>query len=100
MCKKNLWILSEERPKREVIAEILYKFAKDNKIACFIDTIRILPILNEDRRFTFLYEVVGFYSNKMNKVFLKIASGYSSFVDYLIFYQDKEPKRTIYHYMQ
>jgi len=91
MIKKNLWILTEERPKREVIAQILYKFAKDNGIACFIDTIRILPILNEDRRFTFLYEVIGFHSNKINKVFLKIVSGYSSFVDFLIFYQDNEP---------
>jgi len=94
MCKKNLWILSEERPKREVIAQILYKFAKDNKITCFIDTIRILPILNENKRFTFLYEVIGFYSNKINKVFLKIVSGSSSFIDYLIFYQDNEPTKT------
>ena len=91
MTKKNLWILTEERPKREVIAQILYKFAKDNKIACFIDTIRILPVLNKDRRFTFLYEVVGFHSNKINKVFLKIVSGYSSFVDFLVFYQENEP---------
>ena len=91
IAKKNLWILTEERPKREVIAQILYKFAKDNEIACFVDTIRILPILNEDRRFTFLYEVIGFHSNKINKVFLKIVSGYSSFVDFLIFYQDNEP---------
>lgn len=91
MAKKNLWILTEERPKREVIAKILYKFAKDNKIACFIDTIRILPILNKDRRFTFLYEVVGFHSNKINKVFLKIVSGHSSFVDSLVFYQKDEP---------
>jgi hypothetical protein len=91
MDKKNLWILSEERPKRDVIAKILYKFAKDHEIACFIDTIRILPILNEDGKFSFLYEVVGFRSNKINKVFLKIVSGYSSFVDYLLFYQGTEP---------
>ena len=70
MAGKNLWILAEERPKREVIAQILHKFAKDNEIACFIDTIRILPVLNEQRRFTFLYEVIGFCSNKINKVFL------------------------------
>jgi len=43
---KNLWILTEERPKRDVIHNILFKFSKDNKIPCFIDTIRILPILN------------------------------------------------------
>lgn len=92
MKGKNLWILTEERPKREVIANILYKFSQDNKIPCFIDTIRILPILDKDRKFSFLYEVVGFRSNKINKIFLKIVSGYSSFVDFLVFYQDNEPK--------
>ena len=91
MTQKNLWILTEERPKRDVIANILFKFSKDNEIPCFIDTIRILPILDEDRRFSFLYEVVGFSSNKINKVFLKIVSGYSSFVDFLVFYQDNQP---------
>lgn len=87
---KNLWILTEERPKREVIANILLKFAKDQKFACFIDTIRILPIL-ENGRFTFLYEVVGFRCNKIGRVFLKSVSGLSSFVDFLIFYQNKQP---------
>ncbi|MHB1665575.1 MAG: hypothetical protein ACYCT7_10030 [bacterium] len=87
---KNLWILTEERPKREVIKVILSKFATDHKIACFIDTIRILPIL-ENNRFSFLYETVGFHCNKIKKIFIKSVSGYSSFVDFLIFYQDKEP---------
>ena len=45
---KNLWILTEERPKRDVIHNILFKFSKDNEIPCFIDTIRILPILNNN----------------------------------------------------
>ncbi len=89
---KNLWILTEERPKREVISNILYKFSKDNELPCFIDTIRILPILDKDRKFSFLYEVVGFRSNKINKIFLKIVSGYSSFVDFLVFYQNEQPK--------
>ncbi len=87
---KNLWILTEERPKREVIANILLKFANDQKFACFIDTIRILPIL-ENGRFTFLYEVVGFRCNKIERVFLKSVSGLSSFVDFLVFYQNKQP---------
>jgi len=65
-------------------------FAKDNKFACFIDTIRILPIL-EKGKFTFLYEVVGFRCNKIERVFIKSVSGFSSFVDFLIFYQDKQP---------
>jgi len=90
MENKNLWILTEERPKREVIANILMLFAKDNKFACFIDTIRILPILENDK-FAFLYEVVGFRCNKIERVFIKSVSGFSSFVDFLIFYQEKQP---------
>jgi len=90
MTKKNLWILTEERPKREVVATILLEFSKDQKIPCFIDTIRILPVL-ENNKFSFLYEVVGFRCNKIEKVFIKSVSGYSSFVDFLVFYQNKKP---------
>ena len=90
MKNKHLWILTEERPKQEVIANILTMFAKDHKFACFIDTIRILPIL-ENGKFSFLYEVAGFRSNKIGKVFIKSVSGFSSFVDFLIFYQEKQP---------
>lgn len=90
MKNNNLWILTEERPKREIIANILIMFAKDNKFACFIDTIRILPIL-EKGQFTFLYEVVGFRCNKIGRVFIKSVSGFSSFVDFLIFYQEQQP---------
>lgn len=90
MKKKNLWILTEERPKREVVATILLKFARDKKFACFIDTIRILPLL-ENGRFLFLYEIVGFRSHKIDRVFIKSVSGFSSFVDFLIFYQEKQP---------
>jgi hypothetical protein len=45
MESKNLWILTEERPKNEVVGEIIGKFAKDYNVACFINNIRILPIL-------------------------------------------------------
>jgi hypothetical protein len=93
MKNKNLWILTEERPKREVIANILLRFAKDHKFACFIDTIRILPVL-ENNKFSFLYEVVGFRSNKIGKVFIKSVSGFSSFVDFLVFFQEKQPMQT------
>ena len=90
MKNKNLWILTEERPKRQVIATILRKFAEDNKFACFIDTIRILPTL-QNGKFSFLYEVVGFRCNKIKRVFIKSISGFSSFVDFLVFYQEKQP---------
>lgn len=88
--KKNLWILTEERPKKEVLKNILNKFVADNGFTAFIDTLRIFPILTNER-FTFTYEISGFRSNRVNKIYLKSISGYSSFVDFLVFYQDKEP---------
>jgi len=87
---KNLWFLTEERPKKEVLATIFQKFAKDFGLAVFIDTIRVLPIL-ENGKFTLTYEITGFKCNKVNQVFVKIVSGNSSFIDFLVFYQKNEP---------
>lgn len=87
---KNIWLLTEERPKQEVLSAILTKFATDNNFAAFLSTFRILPVL-KDENFTFIYEIIGFCCNKVNKIFVKTTSGYSSFVDFLLFYQDDEP---------
>jgi hypothetical protein len=87
---KNLWFLTEERPKKEVLQTIFQKFAKDYGFAVFVDAIRIFPIL-EDNKFTFTYEVTGFRCNKVDKVYIKTISGKSSFTDFLIFYQKDEP---------
>lgn len=86
----NLWFLTEERPKIDVLVAIFEKFAKDRGFAVFIDAIRIFPIL-KNNEFTFTYEVTGFRCNKVDRVFIKTVSGNSSFTDYLIFYQEKEP---------
>jgi hypothetical protein len=88
--KNNLWFLTEERPKKEVIRAIFEKFAKDYEFAVFVDTIRIFPIL-ENNKFTFTYEVTGFRCNNVDKVYIKTISGNSSFTDFLIFYQKDEP---------
>lgn len=87
---RNLWILTEERPKYEVLKQILNKFVTDNGFTGFVDNLRILPIL-EDGKFSFTYELTGFRCNRVNKIFIKTVSGYSSFVDFLVFYQDDEP---------
>lgn len=86
----NLWILTEERPKKAVIQTIFEKFAKDYGFAVFIDTIRILPILENDK-FSFKYEVTGLRCNKIGKIYIKTISGTSSFTDFLVFYQKDEP---------
>lgn len=87
---KNLWFLTEERPKKNVLQAIFQKFAKDYGFAVFVDTIRVFPIL-KDNKFTFTYEVTGFRCNKVEKVYIKTVSGNSSFTDFLIFYQKDEP---------
>jgi hypothetical protein len=87
---KNLWILTEERPKNEVLRQILSKFAKDFEIAGFMDNLRVLPVL-DGNKFTFLYELSGFRSNSVDKVYIRTVSGSSSFCDYLVFYQEKMP---------
>lgn len=91
---KNLWILTEERPKLEVLRQILEKFANDNEFSGFVDNLRILPIL-ENNKFAFTYELIGFRCNRINKIYIKTVSGYSSFVDFLVFYQNKEPDPAI-----
>lgn len=87
---KNLWFLTEERPKTDVLQTIFKKFARDYGFAVFIDPIRIFPIL-ENGEFLFTYEVTGFRCNSVDKVYIKTVSGNSSFTDFLIFYQENEP---------
>ena len=55
MNAKNLWILTEERPKKEVLKTIFEYFAKDHQCGFFGDTLRIIPILNEKHEFAFIY---------------------------------------------
>lgn len=87
----NLWILTEERPKKEVLQMIFEYFAKDQKCGFFGDSIRIIPILNPNKTFAFTYEVIGFKCAKVDRIFIKTVSGSSSFTDFLIFYQDNQP---------
>jgi hypothetical protein len=88
---KTLWILSEERPKVEAIGFVLEKFSKDQGIASFIDKLRVVPVRNDQGDFSFWYEVIGYKTPQVDRVLLKIISGNSSFIDFLVFFQDKEP---------
>lgn len=90
--KKNLWVLTEERHKKEVLEMILSYFAKSQKYGFLGDNIRILPILDKNNCFDFTYEVIGFKCARVNHVYIKTVSGSSSFTDFLIFYQNKQPK--------
>lgn len=92
--KKNLWILTEERPKSEVLQMIFEYFAKDQEIGFFGDNIRIIPILNKNKCFSFTYEVFGFQCARVKHVYIKTVSGSSSFTDFLVYYQDELPDST------
>ncbi len=86
----NIWILTEERPKIEVLKKILNKFATYRNYWAFIDNLRILPVW-KNNKFVFTYEVINFRYNKVDKIFIKTVSGYSSFVNFLVFFQDEKP---------
>jgi len=91
MTPKTLWVLTEERPKKDVLHYILEKFLSEKCFTATIETLRIIPILDESNSFTSTYKVAGVVSPQVENIFLKIVSGNSSFVDYLIFFQDAIP---------
>jgi len=67
---KNIWLLTEERPKKEVIKQILEKFLSDFGYKFEIEDLKIVPLIN-NKKFTFTYEVIGLKSEKVKKVFIK-----------------------------
>lgn len=89
--KKNLWILTEERPKQNVLEMIFSYFSKDHNCGFFGDRIRIIPLLDENKCFSFTYQVVGFTCARVENVFIKTVSGSSSFTDFLVYYQNEQP---------
>ncbi|WP_297192826.1 hypothetical protein [uncultured Campylobacter sp.] len=86
----NLYVLTEERPKEEVIKEIIQIFLHDKGYCAFVDSLKIIPII-KNGLFCFYYEILGISCKSIEKIYLKIVSGNSSFVDYLVYFQDKEP---------
>jgi hypothetical protein len=89
--KKNLWILTEERPRKEVLEIIFQEFSQDKKYGCIIKDITIIPLLDKDNKFSFTYKVIGLTCEIVNEIYIKTVSGNTSFVDYLVFYQNDMP---------
>lgn len=88
--KTNLWILTEERPKIEVIQTIVSKSSKLKKLDINFDHLIITPDI-KNKIFSHFYHVKLFTSSKIDNIFIKTVSGESSFVDYLVFLQNQEP---------
>ena len=91
MTEKNLWILTEERAKNDVIQIIVEKFAREYGFKIEISGIKIKPDV-VDKKFQFSYTVEGVKIEKIDNINLKIISGVEgSFVDFLIFHQEEKP---------
>jgi hypothetical protein len=86
----DLWILTEERPKKNVISQIVTKLCNDKKIKFVEKDILFKPIF-DGKNFSFVYVVEGITINKINKILIKIVSGGSSFVDFLIYFLNHQP---------
>lgn len=89
----TLWILTEERPKSSVIRQIIGLYQKDfGGIIESIDedNIRIKPIFDRGY-FKFKYVVEGIKIKGITEIVIKTVSGNSSFFDFLVFQQDKQP---------
>lgn len=89
--KNNLWILTEERPKESVVKTILELLKRDFHLSVKIKDIIIEPVI-EKSYFKFIYRIKGIKSKDFYNAYLKIVSGDSSFIDYLICLQEKEPE--------
>lgn len=89
--KQNLWILTEERSKKEVIETIIKKSSAKKELDIKFKDLKIIPSITNDT-FNHIFAVEGYKSEKINNIFIKLISGKSSFVDFLIFLQNEEPK--------
>ncbi|MFA5020399.1 MAG: hypothetical protein WC533_04870 [Candidatus Pacearchaeota archaeon] len=87
---KNLWILTEERPKKEVLKKIIEKFCLDNNFKVAFSNLSIKPLM-QGEKFCFTYQLTGLESKEISNVYIKTVSGSGSFVDFLVFFQEKEP---------
>ena len=87
----NLYILTEERPKLEVIKKILAHYCSFyNKNIKINSKPLILPNLTV-KKFNKEYKLLNIKINGIKEIIIKVASGESSFVDFLIFEQNNAP---------
>jgi hypothetical protein len=93
MGKERIWILTEEFPKLDVIEKIIYRVCIDHEIGFISCGLRMIPFV-KNGVFSFTYNVIGFSTPKINGIFIKIISGYSSCVDFLVYFQESEPTAT------
>ena len=87
---KNLWILTEERPKKEVIKIIIDKSSTIKNLNIVIENFKIEPVI-ENNKFLHYFKISDVKSDKIKNIYIRLISSKSSFVDFLVFLQKDEP---------
>ena len=88
----NLYILTEERAKPNVLNQILEIYSKKFNKKLKRNELKIIPDMNQNEIFTNEYLIENAKLSGIDNIVLKIASGNSSFVDFLVFEQSSAPK--------
>lgn len=88
----NLYILTEERAKPNVLNQILEIYSKKFNKKLKRNELKIIPDINQNEIFTNEYLIENAKLSGIDNIVLKIASGNSSFVDFLVFEQSSAPK--------
>lgn len=94
----NIWLLTEERPKIDVIKEIIQYYCQccDSPTNySFANKPFIQPLFNSNNLFNFIYEVHGIYAAGIDKIYISTVSGNSSFFDFLLFVQRDVPSSSL-----
>lgn len=87
----KIWILTEERPKRSVLNNILLYLHTKLEAEYKNEALKVVPVITNGK-FVFRYTVEGVKSSVSNDITVIPVSGKSSFVDFLVYVQDQEPK--------
>lgn len=92
---KNIYILTEEKPKISVIKQLFEIYHNDfDGDYSFTSNLKIIPVI-ECGVFKFKYEVQGILAVNIDKVIIKTVSGSSSFLDFLFFVSEREPDQSL-----
>ncbi len=89
----KIWILTEERPKRTVLNNILVYLHTKLGAEYKNEALRINPVFS-NKKFAFRYDIEGVTSSISDDITIIPVSGKSSFVDFLVYVQDDEPVPT------
>lgn len=87
----KIWILTEEKPKKSVIHQIVKQYCLDFRDDLILGSeIKIKPIF-ENGLFSYRYKAEGISTGSTSEIIIKTVSGSSSFLDFLLFKQENEP---------